>query len=132
MESAVAELRKSVDEYGDQKSSAALKKESEDLLAKIRDGEQPRKLPDVNPEQELKKARSRQTAMSKLAELSDSEPAAPLIDEILGPAKPVEDVFKKLDQQYREQGKSDIWFLPITEPISPHLNELLGDATSGN
>ena len=35
-------------------------------------------------------------------------------------------VLESLDQQYREQGKPPIWFLPLTEPIAPHLNELLG------
>jgi hypothetical protein len=31
-----------------------------------------------------------------------------------------------LDRQYRQQGKTALWLLPLSEPISPHLDELLG------
>jgi tetratricopeptide (TPR) repeat protein len=53
-------------------------------------------------------------------------PIVPEIDRRLGPASPVEDVLAALDKQYREQGKPAVWFLPIDEPIVPHLDELLG------
>jgi len=51
-----------------------------------------------------------------------------LLDQTLRPAKPTKAVFDTLDRQYREQGKPSIWFLPIKEPIAPHLDELLGPA----
>ncbi len=35
-------------------------------------------------------------------------------------------IFEELDRQYREQNKPAVWFLPLSEPISTHLNELLG------
>jgi len=38
----------------------------------------------------------------------------------------VREVLDELDRRYCEQGKPDIWFLPLDEPISPHLDELLG------
>jgi hypothetical protein len=31
-----------------------------------------------------------------------------------------------LDRQYREQGKPAVWFLPLTEPMAPHLDQLIG------
>ncbi|MBC7815308.1 MAG: hypothetical protein IAG10_00245, partial [Planctomycetaceae bacterium] len=41
-------------------------------------------------------------------------------------AKTTQEVFETLDRQYREQNKSAIWFLPLSQPIAPHLDELLG------
>jgi len=35
-------------------------------------------------------------------------------------------VLDSLDRQYREQGKPSTWFLPLNEPITPRLDELLG------
>ncbi len=54
------------------------------------------------------------------------EATAPLLDQILGPARPTKEVLDALDRQYREQGKPPVWFLPLNEPIAPHLDELLG------
>jgi len=51
---------------------------------------------------------------------------APHLDQLLGPAKTVKEVLDGLDRQYHEQGKPAIWFLPLDEPISAHLDELLG------
>ena len=48
------------------------------------------------------------------------------IDELLGKAKTVKEVLDCLDEQYRAQGKPAVWCLPIDQPISPHLDELLG------
>ena len=43
-----------------------------------------------------------------------------------GLAKSTQEVFETLDRQSREQNKSAIWFLPLSQPIAPHLDELLG------
>ena len=45
---------------------------------------------------------------------------------MLGPAKTRQEVFEELYREYREQNKPPVWFLPLSEPISPHLDELLG------
>jgi hypothetical protein len=65
-------------------------------------------------------------AREALAKLGLKQVAAPLLDQILGPARPTKEVFDALDRQYREQGKPSVWFLPLNEPIAPHLDELLG------
>lgn len=65
-----------------------------------------------------------------LASLPLTESASPLIDQILGPAKSTQEVFDALDQKYREDGKSEVWFLPLDKPISPYLDELLGPLPS--
>jgi hypothetical protein len=48
------------------------------------------------------------------------------LDKLLGPAKSTKEVFEELDRQYRKQDKPPVWFLPLSEPIAPHLDELLG------
>jgi hypothetical protein len=50
----------------------------------------------------------------------------PHLDQLLGPAKTVKEVLDSLDRQYRAQGRPAVWFLPLNEPIAPHLDELLG------
>ena len=58
----------------------------------------------------------------------------PDVERLLGPAKPVADVLTSLDRQYREQGKSAVYFLKPDEPIAPHLDDLLrptGDGLTG-
>jgi len=55
-----------------------------------------------------------------------TEPMAPHLDQLLGPAKTVQKVLDALQRQYREQGKPAPWFLPLNEPITAHLDELLG------
>ena len=41
-----------------------------------------------------------------------------------------QEVFETLDRQYREQHKPRVWFLPLSEPIAPHLDELVGPLPS--
>jgi tetratricopeptide (TPR) repeat protein len=53
-------------------------------------------------------------------------PMVPEVERILGPAKSTKEVFEALDRQYRKEGKPAVWFLPLKEPIAPHLDELLG------
>jgi hypothetical protein len=52
---------------------------------------------------------------------------APRLDQLLGPAETVGHVLKTLDRQYLEQRKPRAWFLPLDEPITPHLDKLLGN-----
>ena len=53
-------------------------------------------------------------------------PIVPDIDRLLGPAMPVAEVLAALDLQYKAEGKPAVYFLPPDQPISPHLDELLG------
>jgi hypothetical protein len=53
-------------------------------------------------------------------------PIVPEVERLLGPARPVADALASLDRQYKEQGKSVVYFLKPTEPIAPHLDQLLG------
>jgi hypothetical protein len=53
------------------------------------------------------------------------ETIAEQLDAILGPARPVEEVLKALDEQYRAEGRPVLWFLPLSKPFWPHLDELL-------
>ncbi|MFM9962365.1 MAG: hypothetical protein ACKV2Q_14220 [Planctomycetaceae bacterium] len=55
-----------------------------------------------------------------------NQSAVPLLDQGHGPAISPQEVFETLDRQSREQHKSAIWFLPLSQPIAPHLDELLG------
>ena len=57
------------------------------------------------------------------------QPITPEVERLLGPAEPVADVLATLDRQYREEGRSEVYFLPLDEPISPHLDELLDPVT---
>lgn len=56
------------------------------------------------------------------------EPFSKVLNKLLGLPPSAKEVLDELDQQYREQNKPAIWFLPLTEPISPHLDELLKEA----
>jgi hypothetical protein len=80
----------------------------------------------IDAQAALDASRVRYRAREALTKLGLKEASAPLLDQILGPAKPTKEVFDALDRQYREQGKPAVWFLPLSEPISPHLDELLG------
>ena len=104
----------------------SVRKITEKLLVSLRNNKPPPPLPKGDPSAALAKARVRYQARVALANLGLTEPAVPLLDQLLGPAKPAQQVFESLDRQYREQGKPAIWFLPLSEPISPHLDELLG------
>ena len=66
---------------------------------------------------------------SKLA-VEPDKTIAEQLDAVLGRARPVEEVLKALDERYRAEGRPEIWFLPLDEPISPHLDELLGPVAS--
>ncbi len=57
-------------------------------------------------------------------------PITPEIEDMLGPAKPIDEVLAALDQRYRDEGRPSIWFLPQSEPLAPHLDELLGPLAS--
>lgn len=105
---------------------ATLTKVTEQILAELKGNKPPPPLPKGDPSAVLANARVRYQARVALANLGLTEPAVPLLDQLLGPARPTKEVFQTLDRQYREQGKSAIWFLPLSEPISPHLDELLG------
>jgi tetratricopeptide (TPR) repeat protein len=61
---------------------------------------------------------------------SPLEPMVPEVERLLGPAKPVAAVFAALDRQYKEEGKPEVYFLPLDEPIALHLDELLSPAKS--
>ena len=53
------------------------------------------------------------------------QPIVPHLGKLLGPAPSTEEFFETLDRQYREQGKPAVWFLPLSEPVAPRLDELL-------
>jgi hypothetical protein len=104
----------------------ALRRQSEALLADVKSGKVPPPLAAVAEEAALEAARARYRAREELTRLALTEKAAPVLDRILGPARPTKDVLEALARQYREQGKPPVWFLPLNEPIAPHLDELLG------
>ena len=60
----------------------------------------------------------------------DLLPITPEIEQMRGPAKPIDEVLASLDQRYRDEGRPSIWFLPQSEPLAPHLDELLGPPAS--
>ena len=96
------------------------------LLADLEDGKQPPPRKNVDGLAELQLARDRFRAAKLLTALPLDEACQPLLDQLLGPAESVDEVLKRLDQQYREAGRPAVWFLPLDEPIAPHLDELLG------
>ena len=104
----------------------APRRQSEELLAALKDGKAPPPLAAIDAPAAIEAARARYRAREALTKLGLKEESAPLLDQILGPARPTKEVFDALDRQYREQGKPPIWFLPLNEPIAPHLDELLG------
>jgi hypothetical protein len=83
-------------------------------------------LPDLDPNAELARARAQYQAIIDLGTLPSTESTSNLLTQMLGPATATKEIFATLDQQYREQGKPAVWFLPLDEPIAPHLDELLG------
>jgi tetratricopeptide (TPR) repeat protein len=54
------------------------------------------------------------------------KPCSPEVERLLGPARPVLDVLAELDRQYKAEGKHIVYFLPLDQPFTPHLEELLG------
>jgi tetratricopeptide (TPR) repeat protein len=103
-----------------------LRRQSEELLVALKDGKTPPPLAAIDAPAALEAARARYRAREALTRLPLNEKAAPLLDQILGPARSTNEVFDTLDRQYRAEGKPAVWFLPLNEPIAPHLEELLG------
>ena len=125
-EAAQREAEESLKEYGDNLESAHVKKQSEQLLADLKENKPLPPLAEVDAVAALEQARARFRARAELATLPLNQSALPLLDQMLGPAKSTKEVIEELDRQYREQNKPPVWFLPLSEPISPHLDELLG------
>ena len=105
-----------------------IRRQSEELLGALKDGKAPPPLAKIDAPAAIDAARAQYQAREALTKLGLNQAAAPLLDLILGPAKPTKEVFDALDRQYREQGKPAVWFLPLTERIAPHLDQLLGPA----
>ncbi len=125
-DAAQREAAESLKAYGDDKDSAAVKKQTEQLLADLKENKLLSPLTKVDATAALAQARAKLKAQADLAKLPVDQSALPLLDQMLGPAKSTKEVFEELDRQYREQNKPKVWFLPLSEPIAPHLDELLG------
>jgi hypothetical protein len=104
------------------------RRQSEALLADLKDGKPLPAPTPIDAPAALKAARESYQAREALTQLPLDRPAAPLLDQLLGPGVPNQKVFEALDRQYREQGKPPIWSLPLGEPLAPHLDQLLGPA----
>jgi hypothetical protein len=107
-----------------------MRQQSEELLEALKNRKAPPPLPAINAQSAIEAARARYRAREALAKLPLDQKATPLLDQMLGPARPTKEVFDELDRQYRAQGKPAIWYLPLTEPISRHLDQLLGPTRS--
>jgi tetratricopeptide (TPR) repeat protein len=105
-----------------------VRRQSEDLLTALKAGKAPPPLPKIDAPAALEAARARYRAREVLAKLPLNQKAGPLLDQVLGPARPTQEVFNALDRSYREQKKPAVWFLPLNEPIAPHLDQILGPA----
>ncbi len=125
-DAAQREAEESLKAYGDDDAAVPQKKQTEQLLADLKDNKPLPPLAKVDPVAALEQARGRFRARADLAALPLNQSALPLLDQMLGPAKSTKEVFETLDRQYREQNKPEIWFLPLNKPIAPHLDELLG------
>ena len=108
----------------------AMKEQTQQLLADLKENKPPPPLAQVDAATELKKARVGFQAREALAKLPLDQPTAALLDQLLRPAKSVKETLTELDRQYKEQGKPAVYFLRLSEPIAPHLDELLGPAKS--
>ena len=104
----------------------AMQEQTQQLLADLKEGKPPPPLAEVDAAAELKKARTRFQARETLAKLPLDQPTAPLLDQLLAPAKSVNETLAELDRQYKAESKPAVYFLPLSEPIAPHLDELLG------
>ncbi|MFN0021783.1 MAG: tetratricopeptide repeat protein [Pirellulaceae bacterium] len=129
---AAREAEKSLHVLGGEGDPAAARMQSEQLVADLKAGKSPPSPPTFDPKAKLESARKRLSARYSLFSLPLTESASSLIDQILGPAKSTQEVFDALDRQYREAGKSKVWFLPLDKPIAPYLDELLGPLPSVN
>ena len=128
-DAAQREAEESLKAYGDDDNAAALKKQTEQLLADLKENKPLPPLAKLDTVAALEQAQARFRARADLATLPLNQSAVPLLDQMLGPARSTTEVFETLDRQYREQNKPEIWFLPLNKPISPHLDELLGPLT---
>jgi tetratricopeptide (TPR) repeat protein len=127
-EAAQREAQASLQTYGDNADAAALKEQTAQLLTDLRENKSLPSLAPVDAVVAVQTARTRLRAGIDLATLPLDQSALSLLDHLLGPAEPTRDVFERLDRQYREQNKPEIWFLPLTQPIAPSLDGLLGPA----
>jgi tetratricopeptide (TPR) repeat protein len=62
-------------------------------------------------------------------------PMVPVVERLLGPAKPTAEVLASLDRGYEVEGKPSVYYLELNQPIVPHLESLLrprGDLLSAN
>jgi tetratricopeptide (TPR) repeat protein len=125
-EAALREAEQSLKAYGEEPELAPLKQQTEQLLADLKDNKALPPLAKVDTTAALENARVRFRAAADLATLPLNRSVLPLLDQLLGPAPSTEEVFVTLDRQYREAGKPGVWFLPLTEPIAPHLDETPG------
>jgi phage tail protein X len=129
-DAAEREAEESLKEYGDDEAAAPQKKQTEQLLADLKENKPLPPLAKIvgaaTAAEALEQARSRFQARADLAKLPLNQSALPLLDKILGPARSTKEVFETLDEEYRKAGKPRVWFLPLNEPIAPHLDELLG------
>jgi tetratricopeptide (TPR) repeat protein len=124
-DAAQREAEESLQAYGDASDVAPLKQQTEQLLADLKDNKPLPPLAKVDTVAALEHARVRFRARADLATLPLNQSALPLLDQLLGSARSTKEVFETLDRQYREAGKPAVWFLPLSEPIAPHLDELL-------
>jgi tetratricopeptide (TPR) repeat protein len=104
----------------------ARRRQSEELVAAMKAGKAPPPLAKIDAPSALAAAHARYRAREALTKLPLTQKAAPLLDQVLGPARPTQEVFDALDRDYREQRKPAVWFLPLDQPIAPRLDELLG------
>jgi tetratricopeptide (TPR) repeat protein len=105
------------------------RRQSEELIVAVKAGKAPPPLDAIDAPAALEAARARYRAREAATSLPLNQTSAPLLDQVLGPAKSTKEVFDALDHQYRIQGKPPVWFLPLNEPIAPHLDELLGKSS---
>ena len=105
---------------------AALRKQSEDLLADLKAGKTPSPLPKFDADAAIEAARARYRAIEAFTKVPLDQKASPLLDQMLGPAAETKQVLATLDAGYRKANKPPVWFLPIDKPIAPELETLLG------
>jgi tetratricopeptide (TPR) repeat protein len=104
----------------------SLRRQSEELLAALKADQALPPLTTIDAPAALEAARTRYRGREALTRLPLDQKAAPLLDQVLGPARSTQEVLGALDRQYRAKGKPAVWFLPLDQPIAPHLDELLG------
>jgi hypothetical protein len=107
-----------------------IRRQTEEVLAAVKAGKAPPPLARIDAISTLKAARSRYRAREALTRLPLNQKAAPVLDQILGPARSTKEVLAALDREYRKVNKPAVWFLPLDQPIAPHLDQLLGPAKS--